>query len=64
MEKLVNTTIKTTWQVAQPPINVIAGIANIGPIPGMIQSVVDTIDGIVKIASKSISEEKLDEMLA
>lgn len=47
----------------KPPINTVASIANIGPIPDMIQSIIDAIDAIVKIASKVIPEEKLDEML-
>lgn len=64
MEKLVGSTIKHAWQAVKPPIQTIASIANIGPIPDMIQSVIDAVDAIVKIASKVIPEEKLDEMLA
>ena len=60
MEKLVGTTIKAAWQAVQPPIKVVAGIANIGPIPGMIQAIVDSVDAIVKIASTPIPEKKLD----
>lgn len=64
MEKLIGTTIKAAWQIVQPPIKIIAGIANIGPIPGMVQSVVDSVDAIVKIASMPIPEKMLDGMLA
>lgn len=64
MEKAIGSAIKSAWSMVQPPINTIAGIANIGPIPGMIQSIVDAVDAIVQIASKTIPEEKLDEMLA
>lgn len=64
MEKAIGSAIKNAWSIVQPPINTIAGIANIGPIPDMIKSIVDAVDAIVQIASKTIPEEKLDEMLA
>lgn len=64
MEKVIGTAIKAAWQMVQTPIKVIAGVANIGPIPGMIQTIVDAVDAIVQIASKPIPEKKLDEMLA
>jgi hypothetical protein len=47
MEKAIGSAIKSAWSIVQPPINTIAGIANIGPIPGMIQSIVDAVDAIV-----------------
>lgn len=64
MEKLIGTTIKAAWQMVQTPIKTVAGIANIGPIPGMVQSVIDSVDAIVKIASTPIPEKELNVMLS
>ena len=64
MEKAIGSAIKPAWQMVATPIQTIASIANIGPIPGMIQSVIDAVDGIVEIASTPIPEEKLNMMLA
>jgi hypothetical protein len=36
MEKVIGSVIKPAWQMVAAPIQTIAGIANIGPIPGMI----------------------------
>lgn len=64
MEKVIGTVIKAAWQTVQTPVKTVASIANIGPIPGMVQSVVDSVDAIVKIAAEPIPEKTLDAMLA
>ena len=60
-EKIFSSTIKTMWTAIEPPIQMIAGIANVGPIGQMVTSVVEAIDGIVKLASTEVPEEKLDQ---
>ena len=45
-EKVVNSTIKTMWTAIAPPVQMVAGIANIGPIGGMVDSVIQMIDNI------------------
>ena len=64
MEKAIGSAIKPAWQMVATPIQTIASIANIGPIPDMIQSIIDAVNGIVEIASKPIPEEMLNKMLA
>lgn len=64
MEKVIGTTIKTAWNIVAPPIQTVASIAPLGPISEMVNSVVDAVDNVVKIASMTVSEEKLNQMIA
>jgi len=64
MEKLINTSIKTSWEAVKPAVKTIGSIVPIDPINTGIDAVINSLDGVVKIASETIPEEKLNEMIA
>ncbi len=43
---MINSTLKAAWSAVAPPIQMIAGIANVGPIGPMVTAVTDMINGI------------------
>lgn len=64
MEKLVSTTIKTAWQMVQPPIATVAGLAGIPMVAGMVTAATKAVDGVVKLAATPVSEKQLEQMMA
>lgn len=63
LEKAINSTLKFAVAAIQPPVQMIASIANIGPLGGMVTEVTNMIDGIGKMATTPLPKDMLDEKI-
>lgn len=63
-ENVMSMTIKPMWAAMQPPIGMVAGIVNVGPIEQMVKSAIEAIEGIVKVAETPMPEKQLDMKVA